>query len=60
MATKKPKSDIVSLFEGVEEKGFGEVSSDDLRTPRITIIQAMSPQHLICWNPPWNLMMMKP
>ena len=44
MATKKPKSDIVSLFEGVEEKGFGEVSSDDLRTPRITIIQAMSPQ----------------
>jgi len=41
MATKKPKSDIVSLFEGVEEKGFGEVSSDDLRTPRITIIQAM-------------------
>ena len=38
MATKKPKSDIVSLFEGVEEKGFGEVSSDDLRTPRITII----------------------
>ena len=44
MATKKATGSLVSLFEGVEEKGFGDVTTDDLRTPRISIIQALSPQ----------------
>ena len=45
MATKKANGEsLVALFEGVEEKGFGEVTADDLRTPRISIVQALSPQ----------------
>ena len=45
MATKKTNGEsLVALFEGVEEKGFGEVTADDLRTPRISIVQALSPQ----------------
>ena len=35
---------IVSMFEQVAETGFGEVQAEDLRTPRISIIQALSPQ----------------
>ena len=46
MATKKANGNgsLTSLFESVEEKGFGEVTSDDLKQPRISIIQALSPQ----------------
>ena len=45
MATKKGNgTSITSLFEGIEEKGFGDVSADDLRTPRLSIVQALSPQ----------------
>ena len=45
MATKKGNgTSITSLFENIEEKGFGDVSADDLRTPRVSIVQAMSPQ----------------
>ena len=45
MATKKNSgTDITSLFESIEEKGFGDVGAEDLKTPRISIVQAMSPQ----------------
>jgi hypothetical protein len=46
MATKKEGNGaaLTSLFENIEEKGFGDVGAEDLRTPRVTIIQAMSPQ----------------
>ena len=45
MATKKSNgTSITSLFENIEEKGFGDLSTEDLRTPRISIIQALSPQ----------------
>ena len=45
MATKKGNgTSITSLFENIEEKGFGDVSADDLRTPRLSIVQALSPQ----------------
>ena len=45
MATKKSNgTSITSLFENIEEKGFGELGAEDLRTPRISIVQALSPQ----------------
>ena len=47
MANKKATNgdtSIVSLFESIEEKGFGDVSAEDLKTPRVSIIQALSPQ----------------
>ena len=48
MANKKESNgngtSIVSMFEQVAETGFGEVQAEDLRTPRISIIQALSPQ----------------
>jgi len=45
MATKKGNgTSITSLFENIEEKGFGDLSTEDLRTPRVSIIQALSPQ----------------
>ena len=46
MATKKKGNGtaITSLFENIEEKGFGEVGAEDLRTPRLSIVQALSPQ----------------
>jgi hypothetical protein len=45
MATKKSNgAALMSLFESTKEKGFGEVGAEDLRTPRISIIQALSPQ----------------
>ena len=46
MATKKEGEGtaLTSLFENIEEKGFGDVGAEDLKTPRISIVQAMSPQ----------------
>jgi hypothetical protein len=46
MATKKngEGTSLTSLFENIEEKGFGDVGAEDLKTPRISIVQAMSPQ----------------
>ena len=43
MATKK-QNNMMSLFEDNAGAGIGEISADDLATPRISIIQAMSPQ----------------
>ena len=45
MATKKSNgAALMSLFESTKEKGFGEIGAEDLRTPRVSIIQALSPQ----------------
>tara|TARA_R100001244_G_scaffold56132_1_gene47918 strand:+ start:2437 stop:3225 length:789 start_codon:yes stop_codon:yes gene_type:complete len=46
MATKKESDGtaLTSLFENIEEKGFGDVGAEDLRTPRVSIVQALSPQ----------------
>ena len=44
MATKKQNTEIVSLFEEKAGAGIGEVSADDLATPRIVMIQPGSPQ----------------
>ena len=46
MATKKNGNGtaLTSLFENIEEKGFGDVGAEDLKTPRVSIVQAMSPQ----------------
>ena len=44
MATKKQNAEIVSLFEEKAGAGIGEISADDLATPRIIIIQPGSPQ----------------
>ena len=46
MATKKNGNGtaITSLFETIEEKGFGDVGAEDLKTPRVSIVQALSPQ----------------
>ena len=44
MATKKNSGAMTSLFEGIEDKGFGDVGAEDLKTPRVSIIQALSPQ----------------
>ena len=46
MATKKNGNgtSLTSLFESIEEKGFGDVGAEDLKTPRVSIVQAMSPQ----------------
>ena len=45
MANKKESNgngtSIVSMFEQVAETGFGEVQAEDLRTPRISIIQGV-------------------
>ena len=50
MASKKAngssstkKTDLTALFEKHAGQGFGEVGADDLNTPRIQIIQALSP-----------------
>tara|TARA_R100000995_G_scaffold79856_1_gene51192 strand:+ start:1118 stop:1894 length:777 start_codon:yes stop_codon:yes gene_type:complete len=43
MATKK-QDNMLSLFEDNAGAGIGEISADDLATPRISIVQAMSPQ----------------
>jgi len=46
MATKKNGNGtaLTSLFENIEEKGFGDVGAEDLKTPRVSIVQALSPQ----------------
>ena len=44
MATKKQSNEIVSLFEEKAGAGIGEITADDLATPRIIIIQPGSPQ----------------
>ena len=44
MATKKQNAEIVSLFEEKAGAGIGEITADDLATPRIIIIQPGSPQ----------------
>jgi len=44
MATKKQSNEIASLFEEKAGAGIGEISADDLATPRIIIIQPGSPQ----------------
>ena len=43
MATKK-QDNMMSLFEDNAGAGIGEITADDLGTPRITIIQPGSPQ----------------
>ena len=50
MASKKAngssstkKTDLTALFEKHAGQGFGEVGADDLNTPRLQIIQALSP-----------------
>jgi len=50
MASKKAngssstkKTDLTALFEKHAGEGFGQVGADDLNTPRIQIIQALSP-----------------
>ena len=43
MATKK-QDNMMSLFEDNAGAGIGEITADDLGTPRITIIQTSSPQ----------------
>ena len=44
MATKKQSNEIASLFEEKAGAGIGEITADDLATPRIIIIQPGSPQ----------------
>jgi len=44
MATKKQNAEIVSLFEKKAGAGIGDITADDLATPRIVIIQPGSPQ----------------
>ena len=46
MATNKKGNGkaLTSLFETIDEKGFGDVGAEDLKTPRVSIVQALSPQ----------------
>ena len=46
MATNKKGNGkaLTSLFENIEERGFGDVGAEDLKTPRVSIVQALSPQ----------------
>jgi len=41
MATNKKGNGkaLTSLFETIDEKGFGDVGAEDLKTPRISIVQ---------------------
>ena len=43
MATKK-QNNMMSLFEDNAGAGIGEISTDDLATPRIALVQPGSPQ----------------
>ena len=42
-SSTKKGTDLTALFEKHAGQGFGEVGADDLNTPRIQIIQALSP-----------------